>query len=516
MNKGTKRLATLSVSAGLLLGLGLVQNTNTFETGIVQAATSYKVKLTKTSYVYTSKGKRTTKKIKKGKTVQAYGKKKIKGKWYYKLSKKRYIRVVNAKKVNSVVSPKSNNSNSSNTNSNTVTPNKSQATNTNTTPSSSSSSSSTTPGSSSSGSSTTPSSNPSGSTTPSDFEKKSDADAYFPQLVHGGIVRKDEKIDADKTINMDKLPAGTTAKWESEPNTSTYGETENNKIIVTYPDGSSKTVSGDVYVGYDAEYYHPSAKYTSYETSDGVVYHKVDPGKTFNPEDLVSWGNRKPDKGEYALQWAKDKDGKDEKPDTTTPGVKNYGVEIDYKDGTKDIVRGQFKVKNESEMVDAYSNDGEKYVDEVTPEKLVRFSGDGGEPKTVTSIDWTKDKVGKEVAKPDTTKFDKQQKYSVTITFSDKSTKLVEGNVTVKSDADHYDPEVENQNSVEKDAELKAEDMISNKNDLPKGTKYEWVTKPDTSKTGEDSYYNLKVTYPDGTSETVQVYVYVENTEDED
>ena len=515
MNKGTKRLATLSVSAGLLLGLGLVQNTNTFETGIVQAATSYKVKLTKTSYVYTSKGKRTTKKIKKGKTVQAYGKKKIKGKWYYKLSKKRYIRVVNAKKVNNVVSPKSNNSNSSNTNSNTVTPNKSQSTNTNTTPSSNSSSST-----------TTPSSNPSSPTTPSDFEKKSDADAYFPR-VNYSEVRKGDKIDADKVVDMDRLPAGTTAKWESEPDTSTYGYKENSNIIVTYPDGTSETVSPHVEVDYDAQYYEPYASYSKSTRRDenGKVepyYDEVDPKTNFdnNLGDLITWGYNNdakvPDKSEYTLQWAKDKDGKDEKPDTTTPGVKNYGVEIDYKDGTKDIVRGQFKVKDESEMVDAYSNEGDKYANEVTPEKLVEFK-DGKKPETVKSIDWTKDKDGKEVAKPDTTKFDVPQNYSVTITFSDKSTKPVTGKVTVKSDADHYEPYANSQ-VVNKGDKLNAEDMITNKNDLPKGTKYEWVTEPDTSTPEEGNSYDLKVTYPDGTSSTVPVYVYVndENTEDED
>ena len=63
-------------------------------------SSSRKVRLRKASYRYTSKGKRVSKKLlKKGSIVTINGKTyRIKGKAYYRIGKKRYIRVVNVAK----------------------------------------------------------------------------------------------------------------------------------------------------------------------------------------------------------------------------------------------------------------------------------------------------------------------------------------------------------------------------------------------------------------------------------
>ncbi|MGF3077132.1 Rib/alpha-like domain-containing protein, partial [Facklamia sp. P12955] len=49
---------------------------------------------------------------------------------------------------------------------------------------------------------------------------------------------------------------------------------------------------------------------------------------------------------------------------------------------------------------------------------------------------------------------------------------------------------------------------ISNKDDLPEGTKIEWVVEPDVSKPGKSEGV-IRVTYPDGSSETIKVNVIV-------
>lgn len=75
-------------------------------------------------------------------------------------------------------------------------------------------------------------------------------------------------------------------------------------------------------------------------------------------------------------------------------------------------------------------------------------------------------------------------------------------------DSENYDPKVQDQ-TVKQGDTPKAEDSIKNKEDLPKGTEYEFVdpitgdpTTPDTSKPGEQKPH-IKVIYPDGSSEVV-------------
>ena len=77
-----------------------------------------------------------------------------------------------------------------------------------------------------------------------------------------------------------------------------------------------------------------------------------------------------------------------------------------------------------------------------------------------------------------------------------------------EKDSNKYQPEVQEQTVNQGDIP-KAEDSISNKDKLPEGTKYEFVdpttgdsTRPDTSQPGTLTP-NVKVTYPDGSSEIV-------------
>ena len=99
-----KKNVLVSLSVATLLSVGAVGvnevNSVANNTSIVQAAVK-KSKLTHNAYVYKSNGSRSGKKVlKKGKTVNILGQKKIHGKRYYRIGKNQYVKVANfAKKV---------------------------------------------------------------------------------------------------------------------------------------------------------------------------------------------------------------------------------------------------------------------------------------------------------------------------------------------------------------------------------------------------------------------------------
>lgn len=100
-----KKNVLVSLSVATLLSVGAVSvnevNSVANNTRVVQAAVK-KSKLTHNAYVYKGNGSRSGKKVlKKGKTVNVLGQKKIHGKRYYRIGKNQYVKVANfAKKVN--------------------------------------------------------------------------------------------------------------------------------------------------------------------------------------------------------------------------------------------------------------------------------------------------------------------------------------------------------------------------------------------------------------------------------
>ena len=77
------------------------------------------------------------------------------------------------------------------------------------------------------------------------------------------------------------------------------------------------------------------------------------------------------------------------------------------------------------------------------------------------------------------------------------------------SDADRHTPKGEN-TTVELNGDPKAPDGISNKDELPEGTKFEFVEKPDTSTPG-DKPTKIEVTYPDQSEDIVDIVVTVKD-----
>ncbi|MGG6839470.1 UNVERIFIED_CONTAM: YPDG domain-containing protein, partial [Streptococcus canis] len=184
--------------------------------------------------------------------------------------------------------------------------------------------------------------------------------------------------------------------------------------------------------------------------------------------------------------------------DTTTAGDKPGKVIVTYPDGSTDTVDVTVKVvdpstdadKNEPKAKDQTVNIGETPKAEDSIANLPELPA-GTKVEFETPIDTTTagDKSGK-----------------VIVTYPDGSTDTVD--VTVKvvdpsTDADKNEPKAKDQ-TVNIGETPKAEDSIANLPELPAGTKVEFETPIDTTTAGDKSG-KVIVTYPDGSTDTVDV-----------
>ena len=98
----------------------------------------------------------------------------------------------------------------------------------------------------------------------------------------------------------------------------------------------------------------------------------------------------------------------------------------------------------------------------------------------------------------------------VTITAYDKNDNKAEKTIeiVVKGQNDKYNPVGINR-TVPKNSKPDAADSIGNKQDLPQGTKYTWLTTPDTSQGGQTVSAVVVVEYPDTTRDNVSVNISV-------
>ena len=151
--------------------------------------------------------------------------------------------------------------------------------------------------------------------------------------------------------------------------------------------------------------------------------------------------------------------------------------------------------------------------EEITPIPVTAKDNDGGvgmrenTPIEVTGLpeglSFDGDKiVGTPTGTPGTAK--------VKITAYDKNDNKAEKTIeiVVKGQNDKYNPVGKDQ-TVPKNSTPNAEDSIANKTDLPKGTKYSWLTTPDTSKGGQTVSAVVVVEYPDKTRDHVSVNISV-------
>ena len=320
---------------------------------------------------------------------------------------------------------------------------------------------------------------------------KDQAEQFDPEGKDQEVAKNSEPKAEDSIANKDELPEGTKYAWKDAPKTDTSGD-KKAVVVVTYPDGTTDEVPVTVKVAKDqAEQFDPQGKDQTVET-----------GKKPEPKDNVKDADKLPKGTTFKYK---------EDPDTTTAGDKPVTVIVTYPDGSTEEVEAKVVVQDKVTQADQHDPQGKDQTVE---------TGKKPEPKdNVKDADkLPKGTTFKYKDDPDTsTAGDKP--VTVIVTYPDGSTDEVQATVKVeepkpqpeqpkKSDADTYEPQVQDK-TVAPNEVPEAKDHVTNIDELPEGTTFEYEKAPDTSTEG-DKPVTIVVTYPDGTTDKVNANVKVQ------
>lgn len=301
------------------------------------------------------------------------------------------------------------------------------------------------------------------------------ADEYAPKAKPLTVDNGDKPAAADGIANKPDLPKDVTYTWEKAPDTSKPGTT-NPVAIVTYKDGSTDRVTVPVTVRPMAEVYNP-------------IPQDVTVNRTKQPNAADAIKNKKdlPEGTKYAWK---------SPVDTSTGGKKPAVVVVTYPDGSREEVSTNVTVRPDNDVYTPTAkpitvNNGD------TPNPADGI-GNKNELPEGTKYTWEK--------APDTSKPGNTEGV-VAVTYPDGTKDRVTVPVTVRTQAEQFDPKPRPIESWTGE-NPPAIDGILNPDKLPKGTKFDWEKKPDTSKPG-DTTGVVKVTYPDGSVDRVTVPVRV-------
>ncbi|MQB63973.1 hypothetical protein DN451_09895, partial [Lactobacillus reuteri] len=336
---------------------------------------------------------------------------------------------------------------------------------------------------------------------------KPDAESYTVTPKEKVPVDKGEDVDPSSLVNVTDpdgkpttLPTGS-IEWKDKPDLTTPGD-KTGRVEVTFPDGSKKDTDVTIYVKTDAETYDPKAQ--PFTTTVG---------KTPKADEVISstdkHGKKMPSDANYA--WKTE-------PNTSKIGEASGEVTVTYDDGSHDDVAVTINVKdnlNDNEKYHIYGKDGLK-VDKgqtLDPKDAIDVKDADGKETTLpekSKVEWTKDK------EPDFSQAGKDVTGEVTVTYPDHTqSDSVPVTVHVNGESDKYKvaPKdnviVPRGSQVEPESTVVAQTPNGKPTSFPGGTKHEWITKPDTSTTGNRTGV-VKTTFPDGSTTTTTVSVNVE------
>ena len=323
--------------------------------------------------------------------------------------------------------------------------------------------------------------------------------------------------DPGTSISTTGLPANTQYKWERKPDTNTPGN-KDGVVKVTYPDGSTDIVNVTVKVRKLSDEHEPTGTKIVKNQNDLVSNNDLKAAVTINNngnskvKSVTSLGNIS----------------------TTNAGTQTINATVTYLDGTTDPVTIPLEVKDITAPTIQTPTDRQNWdliaLDRTLPSiKLTSEDNTGGtgiKSTTVTGLPdflvydnatkTIKFKNGvQEVTKLPDGQDSKTYNVNIQVTDNSNNSSRRQVTITVKSMTTKYSATANPQKQTVSYGQTPNAETSINKNGLPGGTTYTWRTIPNTTAGPGQKAGVVIVTYPDGSTDLVDVTVDVRKLSDE-
>ncbi|EGF85837.1 Rib/alpha-like domain-containing protein, partial [Gemella haemolysans] len=327
-----------------------------------------------------------------------------------------------------------------------------------------------------------------------------------------------ETPNAGTSINKNELPEGTSYTWRTMPNTTTGPGQKAGVVIVTYPDGSTDLVDVTVDVRKLSEEHEPTA--TKIVKNQNGLVSNADLKAAVT---ISSNGNSKVRSVTPVGNIS-----------TTNAGPQTIKATVTYLDNTTDPVDIPLEVKDITAPTIQTPTDRQNWdliaLDRTLPPiKVISADNAGGtgiKSTTVTGLPdfLVYDNATKTIkfknGVQEVTKLPAGQDskiYNVNIQVTDNSNNSSQRTVaiTVKSMTTKYSATANPQKQTVSYGETPNAGTSINKNELPEGTSYTWRTMPNTTTGPGQKAGVVIVTYPDGSTDLVDVTVDVRKLSEE-
>ena len=323
--------------------------------------------------------------------------------------------------------------------------------------------------------------------------------------------------DPGTSISTTGLPANTQYKWERKPDTNTPGN-KDGVVKVTYPDGSTDIVNVTVKVRKLSDEHEPTGTKIVKSQNDSVSNNDLKAAVTINNngnskvKSVTSLGNIS----------------------TTNAGTQTINATVTYLDGTTDPVTIPLEVKDITAPTIQTPTDRQNWdliaLDRTLPSiKLTSEDNTGGtgiKSTTVTGLPdflvydnatkTIKFKNGvQEVTKLPDGQDSKTYNVNIQVMDNSNNSSRRQVTITVKSMTTKYSATANPQKQTVSYGQTPNAETSINKNGLPAGTTYTWRTIPNTTTGPGQKAGVVIVTYPDGSTDLVDVTVDVRKLSDE-